>query len=150
MQFGLLVKNLYNSELNFRLITQANKLMQDGIADIIFFFEDALPPIIEPLGTTMQIVEAYEYKKPLIATSLSTAQKLLNFPRSIKKIYYLWDLEWMRFKNESYHGFKTIYGSEELELVSRTQDHRILTEKLWDRKINRTSEKADLQEILGV
>lgn len=149
MQFGILVKNLYNSELNFRLITQANKLMKDGIADIIFFYEDALSAVIDPIGTTMQMVEAYEYRNPLIATSLSTAQKLLNFPRSVKKVYYLWDLEWLRFKNESYNGFKNIYGSQELELVCRTQDHKVLVEKLWHRSVNRIAVNASLPEILG-
>lgn len=149
MQFGLLVKNLYDSELNWRLLSQVNYLAKTGIADIIIFYEDAMPQVIHPMCTIMQIVEAYEYKFPLIATNLSTAQKLLNFPRSPKKIFYSWDLEWMRFKNESFYGFKKIYESSELELVCRTQEHKILIEKLWDKKVSRVSPKALLQEILG-
>lgn len=149
MQFGILVKNLYDSELNWRLLSQANHLMQSQIADIVFFYEDAMPQVVHPLGTCMQIVEAYEYKYPLIATNLSTAQKLINFPRSPKKIFYMWDMEWLRFKNDSYYGFKNIYGSKELELVCRTQEHADLVEKLWDRKINRVSPKALLNEILN-
>lgn len=150
MQFGILVKNLYNSELNWRLVSQVNNLNKSGMTDIIIFYEDALPQMIHPIGTVMQAVEAYEYRNPLIATNLSTAQKLVNFPRSCHKVFYLWDLEWIRFKNNSYYEFRNIYCNPELDLVCRTEEHKDLVERLWDRKVSRVSEKALLHEILGV
>lgn len=150
MQFGILVKNLYNSELNWRLLSEANNLIKENKCDIVFFYEECTPSCVVPLGSTMSIVEAYDYKYPLIATSLSNAQKLISFPRQDKSIFYMWDLEWMRFTTESFHGFNKIYTNTELKLVSRTDEHKDIFERIWNRKVNKVVEKCNLLEIIDV
>jgi len=148
MQFGVLVKNLGDSELNWRLISNANYLMDNGIADIIFFYEDISQYCVVPHGSIMQVVEAYEYKYPLIATSLTTAQKLISFPRQSKSIFYLWDLEWLRYPDISFNVFKEIYNSPKLELVVRNTEHKSLVQDLWNKDVHKISENANLMEIL--
>lgn len=150
MQFGILVKNLYSSELNWRLISEANNLIKDNKCDIIFFYEECTPTCVYPLGATMSIVEAYDYKYPLIATGLSNAQKLITFPRQDKSIFYMWDLEWMRFTNESFYGFKKIYNDPQLKLISRTDEHKSIFERIWDVQVSKVVEKCNLLEILDV
>lgn len=149
MKFGILVKDLGQSELNWRLISNANYLIDNHQVDIIFFYEDLQPVCVFPRGATMQIVEAYDFKYPLIATNFTTAQKLCEFPRQNKSYYYLWDLEWMRYPNNSFEMFNKVYGNPNLELIARSTHHKFLLENLWNRPVNKISETANLMEILN-
>lgn len=149
MKFGIMVKDLGQSELNWRLISNANYLIDNHQLDIIFFYEDLRPVCVVPHGATMQVVEAYNFQYPLIATSFTTAQKLCNFPRQSKSYYYLWDLEWMRYPNSSFEMFQKVYSNSNIELVARSFEHKLLVQNLWNKQVNKISESANLMEILN-
>lgn len=149
IQFGIMVKNLGPSELNWRLLNNANNLMYQNQANITFFYEDVHPYCVNPMGSVMQMVEAYEYKYPLIATCISNAQKLLDFPRRSESYFYLWDLEWLRYPNTQFELFKSVYNNPNIELVARTNEHKFLIQELWNNNIKKVCEKANPLEILS-
>jgi hypothetical protein len=149
-RFGLLLKDLGASELNWRLVRQANDLMKAGAADVTLFTEETLPPLIQPAGAAMQAAEAWGYRWPVCATTLSTAKKLAGLPGPAAKLFYVWDLEWLRFADRPFHALRAVYADERLALVTRTDEHRAVVEDLWCRPVAAVVPDADLAGLMGV
>lgn len=149
-RLGLMVKDLSASELNWHMVQQANQFMKDGSLDVIWFYEELLPTFIAPAGAMMQTAEAWGYDGPVVATTLSTAKKLAGFPCPSSKLFYLWDLEWLRITNRPYRALQAVYGDPRLRLVCRTEEHKHIVEDLWCRPVAGVAANADLvalQEI---
>jgi hypothetical protein len=145
---GIMVKNLGPSELNWRLVRQANHLMARGQASVVFFYEDLAPAFQAPLGATMNTVEAWGFDGPVVATSLSTARKLSLCPTARTRLFYLWDLEWLRLTDRPYRALRSIYSDKSLKLVCQTEEHRRLVEDLWGVPVAGVVERANLSELM--
>jgi hypothetical protein len=142
-----MVRDLAASELNWRLVRGANALMAEG-TPVTFFYEDPLPPCLAPQGPALPAVDAWGCRLPLVATSLSTARKLAGFPAARRRLFYLWDLEWLRMRERPFHALHAVYGDGRLELVCRCEDHRKLVEDVWCRPVAAVVPDADIRELL--
>lgn len=139
---GILVKDLSSSELAYRLLGHARR------QPCVFFQEQAVLPVIEPNGPVVSTAEAWGYKGPLIATTLSTASKLASFPGRRLKAFYLWDLEWLRLGAFPYAALASVYRNDRLVLVCRHRDHKAAVEDAWNRTVAGVVTDANPAEIL--
>ncbi len=118
MKFAYLVNNLLPSQLNFLLIKTLN---QEVIKNRF-------------IAPTMHISNAYAYNGTIMATTLSTAEKLIIFPSPAKKYFLVWDLEWLRIKQRNFRFLSSIYSNPDLILVARSEDHKQVIENCWNVK----------------
>lgn len=150
-KIGVLVNNLGFSQLNYFLIRNVNELMATRYnVEVVVFYDHLQKPCLPMNFASMQTVEAWGYDGTIIATSLASADKLIRFPAAAKKLFYLWDLEWLRIKQKSYLPLREIYCCQELGILARSQSHKEIFENCWNHKVERIVEDFDMKEILSL
>ena len=129
--FSVLVNNLGSSQLSFFIIKEINALpaLRPEI-DGIVFYENLSSACLPVNFATMNMSECWCHSGPIVATSFSTAKTLSEFP-SEKKMFYVWDLEWMRLDNFTHKELSEIYNNDSIELISRSSRHNSLIQKCW-------------------
>ncbi len=148
-KLGFILDNCGPNELAYRVISSANNLIknQPGVADFIVFFNNIVPNCMPLEFASMNMVEAYDYDGVLVATDLLNASKMLNFPAASRKIFYVWDLEWIRLPNRNYDSFREIYCNEELDLFCRSKTHQFFIQNAWGREA-KIVEYCDIEELV--
>lgn len=140
-KLGICVQNLGPSQKNFYLVKRINQYINDckySNFDIIVFYNDVVPIAFKPLCGTMHIAEAFNYQNStMIATCLETAQKVSKMMGPIRKIFYPYNLEWVRQRNQHplpYELIREIYGNKSLELYVRSKDHADILKNNFNRQ----------------
>ncbi len=134
MQLGVLVKDLGPSQMAADLISQGNELVAEPGNDLVVFYADLVGPCMTPHFATMQMNEAWSFGGVAIATDFDTGRVLLRSPGPKKKIFYVWDLEWLR-ESGPYEGWREVYGNPALLLISRSADHALALSQAWSREV---------------
>jgi hypothetical protein len=133
VKLGIVLDNLGPSQLAYAVLSQANRLVTErSDVDVTVFYESLTRPCITPWFATMQMAEAYGFDGPVVATSLSSAAKLLRMPSCPRKFFLVWDLEWLR-KPQPYENLKAVYFHSELTLLARGEDHAKAISDCWNR-----------------
>ena len=147
---GIIIKDFHPSQLIYYSVKYANLLVnQGGEYDITFFYEQLSPISIKPSCAIMNISEIWSFTGTLIATNLESALLLTKVISSANKIFYVWDLEWLRqYKNYLYNI--QVYLSNELKLVARSIDHAKAINKYCNRNVNAVIPNCQLVEFLNV
>jgi len=150
MKLGIAVNDLGASQLNFLLIQRANELVGSRRdLDIILFYENIVRPCLPMNFAVMQIAECWGFDGPVVATTFNTAEKLLRFPSSPRKLFYVWDLEWTRMRQKLFRSLLSVYGNPDLTLLARCQDHADAIRQCWNREAL-VVEDCDLDRIIEV
>jgi hypothetical protein len=148
---GILVKHLGRTQLANSIIENVNRfLSENGDTDIITFVENVVRPCQTPLFSVMNLNEAWEYNGIAIATNLSTAEKVLSFPGPKHRVFYVWDLEWMRRTDRNFLSYHNVYANPRLELIARSESHAKLIEQCWSRPVKAVVEDCDIGAMLQV
>ena len=143
-KLGFILHDLNPSELAFNIFMRAVELHDWSV--YVFFEELSRPPLSSYLSPIYHVGEAYTFDGPLIATTLSTAQKLITFPTPRPKYFFLNDLEWLRYPQKQFDIFASIYQHPELELICRSEQHRILVENCWGKNVSHIIEAYKFYE----
>lgn len=147
-KLGVALGDLGQSQLAYHLIRHANELASTSEVDVIAFYESLAPSCLPVNFACMPMAECWGYDGVVVATSVSTAEKVLRCPSPKKSFFYVWDLEWMRPKYPTpFEYWRGIYGSPDLTLVARGRDHQSLLEKVWNREVL-LNEDFDLRKFL--
>ncbi len=104
-------------------------------------------PCMPVPGMSCHIMESWGAHRPLVATTLSTAKKLANMPSRFPRIFYVWDLEWLRMSEKSYRTVSSIYRDPSLRLVARTQEYADVIEDCWNVRPLGLCETADISKL---
>lgn len=148
-RIGFAVPDLGPSQLAFNLINNANIAVgTNHLTDVIAFYEHHRQPCIAMCFGAMQIMEAWGYEAPIVATSFNTAAKALRFPTASKKFFYVWDLEWLRGGPNSFEELCLVYRNMGLELVARSVEHKLAIESAWNRPVAAVIEDCDVEAFL--
>lgn len=119
-KLGILVKNVESSDLTFA-ITQFVEKHQD--VDVVIFYKNLGRPYFDIPCPQISIADLYGFYGSVVATDLDTARILINSIGPYQKIFYPWDLEWLRLKMFNYKQLNSVYNSSELVKVARSDDH---------------------------
>jgi hypothetical protein len=147
-KLGIAVRDLGGSELNWRLIRGANVAAERGL-DVTMFYQDLVPPCLSPNFAVMPLVEAWGYDGLMVATTLATAKKMVSFPRVASRLFYVWDLEWLRMPNRQFHVLDAVYNGATLVLAARCEEHRRVIEDAWGRSVDFVVPDADIISLLN-
>lgn len=152
MKLSFLSKNLSSNQRGFFLIKSINDYLEkDKSYDIAVFTEEQPGDCIVPSFSVMQMVEAWGHQGDFIATDLSTACKLLNFPSARSKFFYIWDLEFLRgFAPINYDLVKKVYLNEDLKLIARCKHHAKIIENNFNRTVSGIVQDFNIDSLLEV
>lgn len=148
---NFLVSDLHASQSAYYLTRNINEYTKkDPFLEFMVFFENLSKPVITPNFAIMQIAEAWGQRGVTIATTLSTASRLIHFPAPSDKIFYIWDLEWMRPINKVYDMYAGIYLHPSLKLIARSKDHAMQIKNCFNRDVDAIISDFDMEQILEV
>jgi hypothetical protein len=146
---NILLQNMGASQLSYFTIKNCNDFaLERSEIDIIVFYENLHKNCLSPNFAVMQIAEAWGQKGPMVATSLSTAFKLISFPCG-PKLFYIWDLEWLRGQQQ-YEKYADVYTHPALQLVARSESHKRIIENAFNRKVDHILDDFNLNHLLGI
>jgi hypothetical protein len=149
-KLGFIVPDLGPSQLSFGLIKAANDAVavNPGLC-VTVFYENIRLPCVCPHFACMHVAEAYLFDGSLIATSFSAAEKMARMPSSPRKLFYVWDLDWLRpWRRQSFNEHALVYGNESIELLARSGDHAKVIAQAWNRSVAVTPDFVGLLENL--
>ncbi len=128
------VNNLGASQLSYSMLKNIKRRIDEhnDIAPIVFYENLERPPI-PPNFALMQIAEGWGQHGIGIATSLSTLVKMKSFPALSKRIFYVWDLEWLRMQPRRYDVYNKFYLDRDITLIARCESHSDLITNCFNR-----------------
>ena len=131
-----MTKSLGISQLSLTLIQELNKLSNlDYYLDVIVFYSRYEKLIKANYFAMLQEKEVWGFNAPVMATDLDTARILLSCPIPTKKLFYVWDLEWIH-KTYDVNYLLSIYCHPDIHLLARSESHAKIIEKCFKKPID--------------
>lgn len=135
-KLAVLVNKLSSSQLAFYFILNGNRFIDENPkCDLIGMYEVQSKACINPNFAIMPSAELYSFDGVAVATNMSTAAKLLRCPSPCRKYFYVWDVEYLRIPGISYGTLRALYGSKELNLCARSEDHARVLRNAFNRDV---------------
>lgn len=135
-KLGIMIEQLDFSQLGIKLTENVNQLLEsDPSMDVIAFYENWAIAPLAPHFSLMMEREVWGFKGTLMSTTLKTTERMIRCPGPSKKIFYVWDLEWLRLPFAQFEKLSEIYCHPSIELVARTSGHADLLTKVWKKPI---------------
>ena len=79
----------------------------------------------------MSETDIWGYDAPVIATDLASAKTLLSASGPTEKLFYVWDLEWLRLPDYNHEELSKIYNNDDIKLIARSDRHYMLIKECW-------------------
>ncbi len=136
---GVAVRDVGPSELSSELATA-------NLNEVCYFVENSVRPVIPLNKPCLNIVDAYTFRGPMLATSLSTAAKLLNMPCVGGRYFYVWNLEWLNHRTE--YSSLWPYYSPRIQLIARCEDYKVALENCFNIKVDVMNSLKDVYQFL--
>lgn len=129
---GIMVDRFDISQLGIYMGSNLHALMKErSDIDYVVFYKNWAKPPVYPNFCMLMEREIWGFNGPIIATSISTAQKLINCPGSPRKYFYVWNLEWFMQNTLLYEDLCKIFKNPHIDLVARSESHSKIIEKVW-------------------
>ena len=150
-QLNFLVENIGATQLGYALTRELNYLQATQPAiDCIVFYNTLHKHAMMPNFAIMQMIEAWNQKGVTIATSITTASQLLTYPGPSLKIYYMWDLPWMRIIPKVYSVTHAVVTNPNLMLIARSEYHALAIQNAYNVPKPTIVEHMHITELLKV
>lgn len=131
MQAGIMIHSLGVSQLSMHLIYELNQVpTYNEYVDIIVFYREYGKILKTPKFALMQEENAWGLNGPVMSTDLQTTSRLLLCPKPKRKIFYVWNLEWM-FHQYDAEAIARIYCHRDIILVARSPEHAKIISNCW-------------------
>lgn len=150
-KLSLLLNNTGSSQIAYFAIREINKMAEKRPSvDATIFYENIQRNCLPPNFAIMQIAEAWNQDGSIIATSLSTAHKMMGF-MSQKKFFYVWDLEWIRNGGQSqYEHYFQVYTNDSVGLIARSESHKKCIENAFNREVVGVVPDCNMDKMIEV
>lgn len=151
LKIGVIVDNLGPNQLAHAVISSANIYLEKnrGKTDFLVFQKNILPYCLRPNFAVMNTSEAFDFDGVLIATDINAASQIVKYPGPKKRIFYSYDLEWLRMQR-NYEMLHPIYSHSRLEVWARSNHHARLIEQTWGVKVKNVLENFELSQIVEI
>lgn len=148
-KIGIIHDDFGASDLAFYAISYANKLTAESNLDVIGFYKNLPNPVIPASFALMNQLDIWGFDGLAIATDVDSAYSLSNTVSSSPKVFYVWDLEWLRH-NKNFLYNVGAYRARNLKLVARSKDHADILSKYCNRPVDAIIENCNLFEFWKV
>lgn len=143
---NFLVENLGASQLSYCLIKSGNELVSGGYS-VVAFYDKITKHVLRPSFPTMQMVEGWAQEGMTIATSIPSAADLLDFPGPQHKLFYVWDLEWMREPQRMWGPLSDLFTHPSLKLIVRNKEYSKAVENAFNRTPEYIMDNFDVETM---
>lgn len=114
---GVILPHLATSQLSYLVTMNANKY------NYVLFQKQFLPPLQKIYTMVLPLSDAARVKDVLIGTDLQSAQIMSKMASPSRKIYYVWELEWLQHQCD-YLSTVSILRDKNIEVIARSEDHK--------------------------
>ena len=129
---GIMLKKVDNSQLGYYATKSANWIAEKVTnVDVVMFVKELAVHPVMPLFATMSETDIWGYDAPVIATDLASAKTLLSASGPTEKLFYVWDLEWLRLPDYNHEELSKIYNNDDIKLIARSDRHYMLIKECW-------------------
>lgn len=143
-KIAVLVNSLLVSELSYNVLKFANKLSEDKNLNVVVFTQNVAPSAFENKVAVMTVDESFKYSGTFVTTDLDTTKQALKCLNVQRLIFYVYDLEFMRGKNDFLKN-NEIYRDDKVELVCRSESHA----KVLRNYSNKDVQVKSLEEVFN-
>lgn len=151
MRLGVALRSFSTNQVACDFVENANRFLKEFYkADIVGFFEEEGYFTLEPKFACMHLNELWGFHYPVVATSLNTASDLIKNPSPTKKLFYVYDLEWISFEQKDFVRLAEVYRHSDLEIICRSESHKKIFENCWNRSVKHIIDKFDIDKLLKV
>ena len=116
--------------------------------DFVLFYEDLVKPCMIPSCAMLNISEVWHFDGTLISTDIPSTLSSIKANSPTKKIFYVWDLEWLRAYKQAYTYNIKAFMDYDVKIVCRSNSHALETSYFSNRKVDAVIENFDLRAIL--
>lgn len=149
MNINIFLDNLGANQAAYSTITQINSFYQEKNNNTItVFYNDLQKFCIQPHFTVLHVVEGWGQDGVGIATSFTTLEKMIEFPRLNPKIYYMWDLDFLRLQPKYYDIGRNSICNPSIKLICRSLGHAALIKNNFNRKVDFVVDQFNFKGIL--
>jgi hypothetical protein len=133
--FGIIVPSLQKNDQIAALAKNIIALLNHSYKYSPVLFPQEVSSQIYIPCCQLQQQHIWSFEHTLISTNITTTKILSECLRCPKKLFYVYDLEWITSPNKIYKEFHSIYNNPEISLIARTEaDYKIL-ENCWKKPI---------------
>lgn len=144
-RINIIAPHLHHNQLGYCITKYCNKLAKHDI-DCVVFTEEVRPFTIEPKFAVMNISEIYDQPGLTIATTPSTAQKLHHCWAPQQKVFYSWDLYWLRGPRRIYKPILDLYHIN-MDIIARSESNKKAIENCFNIKVKAVVDDFDVLKI---
>lgn len=121
MRLGVLTDSLDPGQMAYTFVREANRALREGVLeDAAAFVVRGGLPCLTPSFAVMPAADAASFRGVLVATCQRTAALALACPAASRRIFYVWDLQWLR-EPASFRDLLRLY--RETEVWARGPSH---------------------------
>lgn len=139
---GVVLNNLGPNQLAYFAIKSVNR----ANLNVSLFYENMALPCLDVNAPIMTINEIWPFKGTLIATSIDTAIRINKVVGEISRIFYVYDLEWIRNKTNFIYNMEAFHSN--IEIIARSNEHAKLIENYSNRKVSRVVSYFEIDKMI--
>jgi hypothetical protein len=147
-RINIIVPHLHDNQLGYCITKHCNQLSERGI-DCVVFTEEIRPFTITPKFAVMNISEAYDQPGLTISTTPSTTSKLQHCWAPNQKVFYSWDLYWLRGQRKMYKPILDLYHVN-MDIIARSESHKTAIENCFNIKVKSVIDDFDVLKIAAL
>jgi hypothetical protein len=130
-------------------INYVNSLIGQNKWDFTLFYNELINPCTKPLCAVMNISETWLYNGILISTDLDTSAMIAKTLKPKRKLFYIWDLEWLRMGKQNFLQNLQVYRNPNFELIARSSTHAEAITNYANRTVNAVIPDFHLAHLLN-
>ncbi len=149
MNINFLVEHIGASQMGFYLLSCVQRICEQERHSPIIFYNQLHRPCRKVMVPALLMVEAWAQPGVSIATSMSIANSLLEWPGPQKKMFYVWDMSWLR--NPKVYGPATqLFSNPGLGIIARCEDHARIIENNFNVEVKHVCENFNTSQLVRV
>jgi len=148
IELNFAIDSLDKSQCSFYLINELCK-HKNKISPLIFVSNITILPFAPPCPV-LHAAEAWGQEGIMITTTPATTFKCFKFPRLTRRIFYLWDLYYLRGGRRVYEPYLDLFSRENLEIVVRSESHKRAVENCFNVQVKGIVDNFNMDDMLNV
>lgn len=133
-KIGIVSENFGASQQAFTIINSANEFAKNNTNCCILFNLEYVPHCIKSDVCVMNVSELFGYSACIISCCLESTKFSLKASGNGPRIFYIWDIFFLRKGSEIYDENIKVLTNSELLLVCRSNDHADMVENYCNRR----------------
>lgn len=132
MKLGVAASSIFRFQLTNSIFNSLNQLSAEDINFDCYLFREQMSPFpMPPNFAIMSLVDMWGFDGTVIATDIPTVDRLISCPCPKKKLFYVWNLEWIFQSNPRISNLEKYYLNDDIKLIARSQSHFDVISSVW-------------------